>query len=115
MSYGPTPNCPWRKPPKHPMDHALKIAHVVGGMMLGALASSIVVIFALFWVIENGGSFWIPGGILLGSMAICGLLGGLFGEPFFDWMRDVMGRLNSDAGDVDVHDWDTTISHHDWS
>ena len=89
MTYGPKPNCPWRKPPKHPLDRAEKIAHVIGGMMFGGLASSLFVIESFFAVmITEKGSLWIPGGVLLGSMALAGLLAGLFGDRFIDWMSE---------------------------
>ena len=87
MSVGPKPNCPWRKPPKHPMDHAEKIAHVIGGMMFGAFASGYFVIYSFFAVaITEKGSLWIPGGILLGSMALSGLFAAVFGHRFIEWM-----------------------------
>ena len=94
MSYGPKPQCPWRKPPKHPMDRALKIAHVIGGMMFGALAASFFVIETFFAVmITERGSLWIPGGILLGSMALSGLLAAIFGERFIAWMEENWTRF----------------------
>lgn len=86
---GPKPNCPWRKPPKHALDHAEKIAHVVGGMMFGAFASGAFVIESFFAVVNTeSGTLWIPSGILLGSMALSGLLAWLFGHRFIDWIDD---------------------------
>lgn len=94
MTYGPKPQCPWRKPPKHPLDRALKIAHVIGGMMFGALASSFLVIETFFTVlITEKGTLWIPAGILLASMAISGILGGVFGDRFIDWMSENWTRF----------------------
>ena len=89
MKYGPKPNCPWRKPPKHPLDHAEKIAHVIGGMMFGAFASLFFVVESFFAVmITEKGSLWIPAGVLLGSMALSGILGGIFGDRFINWMSE---------------------------
>ena len=88
MSAGPKPNCPWRKPPRHPLDRAEKIAHVIGGMMFGALASGGLVISAFFVVAIHGKSLWVPGGIVLGSSAVGGLLAAAFGRTFIDWMDE---------------------------
>lgn len=75
MSYSPRPNCPWRKPAKHPLDRAEKIAHVIGGMMLGGFAGSFFVIESFFAVlITEQGTLWIPGGVLLASMTVSGVL-----------------------------------------
>lgn len=88
MSVGPKPNCPWRKPPRHPLDHAEKIAHVIGGAMFGGLASLYHTIAAFFAVsISEQGSLWIPAGILLGSMSLGAILAGIFGHRFIDWME----------------------------
>jgi hypothetical protein len=99
VSYGPKPNCPWRKPAKHPLDHAEKIAHVIGGMMFGAFASCFFVIESFFAVmITEQGTLWIPGGVFLASMAVSGVLGGIFGHRFIDWMSENwprFGRLHS--------------------
>jgi len=87
MTYGPKTQCPWRKPPKHPLDRAERIAHVVGGILFGALASSFLVIqFFFTLLITEKGTLWIPGGVLFASMALSGLLGGIFGARFVDWM-----------------------------
>ena len=76
------------------MDHAEKIAHVIGGMMFGALASGYFVIYTFFMVlISEKGSLWIPGGILLGSMSLGGLLARLFGRPFIDWIENNWGKF----------------------
>jgi hypothetical protein len=84
MTYRPTTNCPWRKPPKHSLDHAEKLAHVICGMMFGAFASSFVVIESFFAVmITEQGSLWIPGGIFLASIATAGSLGGSLGKPLY--------------------------------
>lgn len=89
MSYAPKPNCPWRKPPKHPLDHAEKIAHVIGGMMFGMLAGGYFVISSFFAVIiTEQGTLWIPGGILLGSISSGGLLAAVFGRRFIDWIEE---------------------------
>ncbi len=89
MTYHPTSNCPWRKPPKHPLDYADKFAHVFCGMIFGAFASSFFVAEFFFAVlITEQGSLWIPGGIFLASIATTGILGGVFGNRFIDWMSE---------------------------
>jgi len=94
MTYGPKSQCPWRKPPKHPLDRAEKIAHVFGGMMFGAFASLFFVIESFFVVmITEKGTLWIPGGVLLAAMAISGVLGGVFGDRFIDWMSENWTRF----------------------
>ncbi|MEZ6122375.1 MAG: hypothetical protein R3C49_04275 [Planctomycetaceae bacterium] len=76
------------------MDHAVKVAHVIGGMMFGGLASLFLVIETFFVVaITEQGSMWIPAGILCGSMALGGLLGRLLGDRFIDWMSAHWGRF----------------------
>ena len=94
MSHGPQPQCPWRKPPKHPLDRAEKIAHVIGGMMFGGLASSFFVIESFFAVmVGEHGTLWFPGEIFLASMATSGVLGGIFGHRFIDWMSENWTRF----------------------
>lgn len=101
MACKPTTNCPWRKPPKHPLDHAEKLAHVICGMMLGAFASSFLVIESFFAVmIYEKGSLWIPGGIFVASIAVAGILGGVYGSRFLDWMSENWARF----GRHHIHD-----------
>ena len=89
MSTGPKPNCPWRKPPKHPLDRADKIAHVVGGAMFGALASSFFVLELAFAVlISEHGTLWVPAAVGGVSTALGGVLGGVIGTRFIEWMSD---------------------------
>lgn len=88
MSSGPKPNCPWRKPPKHPLDHAEKIAHVIGGMMFGAFAAGGFVIESFFGAAIFERSMWIPAAILLVALLAGGLLGAFVGRPFIDWIEE---------------------------
>ena len=89
MSTGPKPNCPWRKPPKRPLDRADKIAHVVGGAMLGALACSFFVIELVFAaLISEQGTLWLPIAVGCVSTTLGGVLGGVIGTRFRDWMSD---------------------------
>ena len=89
MSTGPKPNCPWRKPPKHPLDRTDKIAHVVGGAMFGALASSFFVIELAFTVlISEHGTLWLPAIVGCVSIVLGGILGGVIGPRFIEWMSD---------------------------
>lgn len=88
MSVGPKPNCPWRKPPRHPLDHAEKIAHVIGGALFGGLASLYHTIAAFFAVsISEQGTLWIPAGILLAGMSLGSLLAAVLGRRFIDWIE----------------------------
>ena len=87
MSTGPKPNCPWRKPPKHPLDRADKIAHVVGGAMLGALACSFFVIELVFAaLISEQGTLWLPIAVGCVSTTLGGVLGGVIGTRSINWM-----------------------------
>ena len=89
MSTGPKPNCPWRQPPTHPLDRADKIAHVVGGAMLGALACSFFVIELVFAaLISEQGTLWLPIAVGCVSTTLGGVLGGVIGTRSINWMSD---------------------------
>jgi len=89
MSTSPRPNCPWRKPPKHAFDQSDKIAHVVGGALFGALASSLYVIERVFAsLVFESGTLWLPAAVGGVSIAVCGILGGVIGPRFIEWMSE---------------------------
>ena len=85
----PTPRCPWRKPPKHPMDRAHRISNFVVSGFFGALiviGPAIQLWFAV--LINEQGSTWWPVEILAAAVAITGFLGLIFGDRFVDWLAD---------------------------
>lgn len=83
------------------MDQAEKIAHVVGGAMFGALASGGLVIYGFFAAAIMEKSLWLPAGILFGSAFVGGLLGGLVGRPFIDWMEEHWSQFWRHRGGYD--------------
>lgn len=90
MPYEPKkPQCPWRKPKKHPMDRADTIANGVIGALFGVLISAPLVIELAFAVLINEhGSLWITVPIEIAVVAVCGTLGLFFGDRFINWLSD---------------------------
>ena len=90
MRYEPKkPQCPWRKPQKHPMDGADKIANSVIGALFGVLVSAPLVIQLTFgFLFAEHGSLWYAAYIELGIVVLFGALGLIFGDRFINWMAD---------------------------
>jgi hypothetical protein len=63
-------------------------------MRFGAFASSFFVIESFFAVmITEQGTLWIPGGVFISSIMVSGILGGVFGNRFIDWMSENWHRF----------------------
>ena len=87
--YGPKPQCPWRKPKKHPLDRADKIANGVIGALFGIFVSAPLAIQLTFAIlIQERSSLWWTMGLEGGYVLIFGALGFIFGERFINWMSD---------------------------
>lgn len=80
------------------------MAHVLGGMFVGLVAGGVAAAFV--WMLSEATSLWVPGGVLLTAMTAGGVLGGVLGEPFFDWIGTLPGRLDVGAPDgMSSSDW----------
>jgi hypothetical protein len=57
--------------------------------MFGALASSFSVIELVFAVlVSENGTLWLPASVGCASIVLGGILGGVIGTRFIDWMSD---------------------------
>jgi hypothetical protein len=88
-SYGPKPQCPWRKPKKHPLDRADKIANGVIGALFGVFVAAPVSIELAFAILVNErGSLWWTVELEGISVMVFGSLGTIFGDRFINWMTE---------------------------
>ncbi|MCA9049070.1 MAG: hypothetical protein KDA89_10110 [Planctomycetaceae bacterium] len=90
------------------MDHAERIAHVIGGMMFGLLAAALPIIKIAFLVASHN---WqhpikIAFGLLATAAAIGGVLGYRFGDRFITWMSEHWNRISDrhEFINIDVDD-----------
>lgn len=56
------------------------------GLWVGALAGGLVGLGVCMWLIEGTRLF--PGDTILFGAIICGVLGFLMGETFFEWLKE---------------------------
>ena len=56
------------------------------GLLVGAVLGALAGLGACMWLIE--GTLLFPGDTMLFGAVICGVAGFLWGDAFFDWLKD---------------------------
>jgi hypothetical protein len=56
------------------------------GLWVGALLGALMGLGVCMWILRS--TILFPGDTMLFGAIVCGILGFLFGDSFFDWLKD---------------------------
>jgi hypothetical protein len=68
------------------LDRAFDWRNGFKGLFVGAFLGGFAGLGVCMWIIE--GTWLFPGDTILIGAVVCGILGFLFGQRFFDWLSD---------------------------